>query len=126
MLQDVRPATVPQAHFYASLEGVKDQRVRYAVHFIEQRLDSAVSVEAVASFVGVSKRQLERIFRAALGMSPAQFHRRLRLEYGRWQVENSSRLITQIAVDCGFADAAHFAREFRNTYGCRPRDLRCP
>jgi transcriptional regulator GlxA family with amidase domain len=124
VLQDVRPPSIPQAHFYESLEGVRDMRVRYAVHFIEQRVDSAVSIDAVARFVGLSRRQLERAFRGALGLSPAQFHRKLRLSYGRWLLENSSRLITQIALDCGFADAAHFTREFRAEYGRRPSEIR--
>jgi transcriptional regulator GlxA family with amidase domain len=113
MLQGMRPGFQPQAHFYADLGEIDDVRVRQAAHFIEQRLDDPPSVEATARYVGISARQLERGFRKALGVSPAAFHRRLRLEYGRRLLTTGQQSITEIALDCGFADGAHFSREFR-------------
>ncbi|MGY0709773.1 GlxA family transcriptional regulator [Azospirillum argentinense] len=124
MLQDIRPGALPQAHFYANLDGVTDARVRQATHFIEQRLDSPPSVEAIARYVGVSARQLERSFQAALGISPSAFQRRLRLDYGRWLLEHTRRTITEIAFDCGFADAAHFSRDFKTQFGEMPSRAR--
>ena len=124
MLQDMRPAGVPQPHFYAQLDGIADIRVRQAAQFIEQRLDNPPPVAAIARYVGLSPRQLERLFQAWLGIGPAAFQRRLRLEYGRWLLTNSRRRITEIAIDAGFADSAHFARDFRHAFGCSPRRFR--
>lgn len=124
MLQDIRPAAMPQPHFHAELNGVADMRVRKAVQFIEHRLDAPPSVEAVARYAGVSARQLERLFCLEIGMGPAAFLRHLRLEYARWLLENSTRKITEIAIDTGFADNSHFSRDFRAAYGSSPRDFR--
>jgi transcriptional regulator GlxA family with amidase domain len=124
MLQDIRPAAMPQPHFYATLEGVTDVRIRQAVQFIEQRLDTPPLVPAIARYVGVSSRQLERMFHSELGISPAAFQRRLRLEYGRWLLGNSGRKITDVAIDAGFADSAHFAREFKTVFGSSPSGFR--
>lgn len=124
MLQGMRPASLPQAHFYADLVGIADARVHQAVHFMEQRLDDPPSIEAVARYVGCSPRQLERAFAATLASSPAAFQRKLRLDYARWLLENSPRSITQIAFDCGFSDAAHFSREFRHMFAASPREFR--
>ncbi|MDF2998238.1 MAG: transcriptional regulator, AraC family [Xanthobacteraceae bacterium] len=124
MLQGMRPASLPQAHFYADLAGIADARVHQAVHFMEQRLDDPPSIDAIARYVGCSPRQLERAFAAALSASPAAFQRRLRLDYARWLLENSPRSITQIAFDCGFSDAAHFSREFRHMFDASPREFR--
>ncbi|MCS0493758.1 GlxA family transcriptional regulator [Ancylobacter sp. MQZ15Z-1] len=124
MLQGMRPSSLPQPHFFADLSGVADSRVHQAVHFMEQRLDDPPSMDAVARYVGCSARQLERAFSAALGASPASFQRQLRKDYACWMLENSPRSITEIAFDCGFSDAAHFSREFRNAFGLSPRQYR--
>jgi transcriptional regulator GlxA family with amidase domain len=124
ILQDIRPARLPQPHFSAILDGVNDPRVHQAIHFMEQRVDTPPSVDAVARYVGVSTRQLERDFQDAIGMSPAHFHRQIRLEYGKWMLLNSSASVTQIACDCGFADTAHFSREFRALFKSSPREVR--
>ncbi len=121
MLQGMRPGELPQAHFYADLGAIKDDRVRQAAHYIEQRIDSLPSLDAVARYVGLGRRQLARAFHQALGISPMEFTRTLRLEYGSWLLLNGSGSITQVALDCGFADGAHFSREFRARYGLSPR-----
>lgn len=124
MLQGMRPSSLPQPHFFADLSGVADSRVHQAVHFMEQRLDDPPSLEALARYVGCSARQLERAFNAALGTSPGSFQRQLRKDYACWMLENSPRSITEIAFDCGFSDAAHFSREFRNGFNLSPRQYR--
>jgi transcriptional regulator GlxA family with amidase domain len=120
MLQGMRPARVPQAHFYSDVSGIRDLRVRQAAHFIEQRMDNPPSLEAIARYVGLGRRQLERAFQQALGVSPMVFQRNLRLHYGRWLLEHSRVPVTQVALDCGFADGAHFSREFRSRFGTTP------
>ena len=124
MLQGMRPSSLPQPHFVADLAKVTDARVHQAVHFMEQRLDDPPSMDAVARYVGCSTRQLERAFAAALGIAPAAFQRQLRTHYACWMLENSPRSITEIAFDCGFSDAAHFSREFRNAFAASPRQYR--
>lgn len=121
MLQGVRPGRVPQAHFRTDLSGIQDLRVRQAAHFIEQRIDNPPPLDAIARYVGVGRRQLERAFRLATGKSPMAFQRQLRLEYGSWLLLNNACSITQIALDCGFADGAHFSRDFRAHFGVSPR-----
>lgn len=124
ILQEARPANLPQPHFYADLSGISDIRVKQAVHFMEQRIDTPPSVNATARYVGIGVRQLERIFHETLGTSPKTYQLRMRLKYGEWLLLNSKRSIMQIAFDCGFADAAHFSREFRGFYLLKPSEMR--
>lgn len=123
MLQGIRQGRQPQAHFYADLAGIKDERVRQAAHYIEQRMDSLPTLDAISRYVGLGRRQLTRAFQQALGQSPMEFQRSLRIEYGSWLLLNSQNSITQIAMDCGFADCAHFSREFRARFGMAPQQF---
>jgi transcriptional regulator GlxA family with amidase domain len=121
MLHGMRPARLPQAHFYADLSGIQDVRVRQAAHYLEQRLDDPPTLDATARYVGIGRRQLERAFNLALNMSPMAFQRNLRLKYASWMLLNHPRPITEVALDCGFSDGAHFSREFRAEFGVSPR-----
>ncbi|MDX6806252.1 GlxA family transcriptional regulator [Terrihabitans rhizophilus] len=124
MLAGIRAPSLPQAHFRHDMEKVADPRVRKAMHFMEQQLDHPPTLPALARYVGVSPRQLERTFTAETGMSPMRLHRIMRLNYGRWMIDNRVSTITQIALDCGFSDAAHFSREFRSHFGVAPSRYR--
>ncbi|WP_134725807.1 GlxA family transcriptional regulator [Paracoccus luteus] len=124
MLTEMRPASVPQAHFYLLPEGDCDNRLRRALHFMEQQLDHPPSIAAIARYCGVSVRQLERIFREALNETPVAAYRRMRLNYGRHLLTASLYSITEIAHTSGFSDAAHFSREFRKRFGIPPQQYR--
>lgn len=124
MLQDARPATYPQAHFYNDLSGVRDSRVRRAANFMEQSLNESVTAQSIADAVGLSTRHLDRIFLASVGMRPLTFFREMRLRYGLWLLKHTDWPVAAIAADCGFSDAAHFSREFRRRHAMSPSSFR--
>jgi len=69
-------------------------------------------------------RQLERVCREHVGMGPASLYRQLRMRYAHWLVENTDRSVTEIAIEAGFADCAHFSRQFKDAYGLSPSTRR--
>jgi transcriptional regulator GlxA family with amidase domain len=125
VVETARDHDAPQPR--AGLTGVPDVAdplVRRAVQLMEQRLGEPLSILSLSRQLRVSVRQLERAFRACLGSSPATFCRRLRLDHGRWLVTATRRSMTEIALECGFADASHFGRCFRRTFGQSPAQAR--
>jgi transcriptional regulator GlxA family with amidase domain len=110
-----------QALGYVSVE---DATVRHAVLLMEENLEAPLNIAVIAQMIGTSTRQLERAFMAEMNASPNEFYRRMRLRYARWMLVNTSRKVTDIAYDCGFADSAHFIRAFREAYGVTPGKLR--
>jgi transcriptional regulator GlxA family with amidase domain len=118
-----RPATGAQPQ-PPSVGAVDDPRVRRAMLQIEQNLSTPQKVEDIAQGVGLSKRQLERIFRKVVGKSIQEFSRELRVFYGLWLLTNSAKTITAVATESGFSDISHFNRLFRATFGCAPSTLR--
>lgn len=118
-----RPADAPQPHVVAG--GVpRDPRLARVLAVIEQSLSGPPNVEALAAAAGMSRRQLERLFRAELGVSPWRYALTRRLEQGHWLLTRTPRSITDIAQSCGFADASHFSRRMRETFGASPHILR--
>ena len=103
---------------------VADPRVKRAMLLIEQNLSTPPKVQEIAASVGLSKRQLERLFRKIAGKSIQEFSRDLRVYYGLWLLANGDKSITAVATESGFADPSHFNRLFRATFGCPPSALR--
>ena len=118
------PQPHPQARWFREINSTLVQR---AILLMEQQSPASRVVEDIAAGLGVSVRTLVRSFQSSLKLSPAAFLRALRMAHGRWDVLNTDKAIGWIASDCGFSDAAHFTRLFRQYYGITPaaaRDMR--
>ncbi len=122
-LQSARGADASQPHQPVGGDPA-DERVRRAVLIMEQNIAEPVSIEAIAGRLAMSPRQLERLFQSAMGERPAAVYRRLRLGHARWLLENTRKSITDISVETGFCDAAHFSRQFRAAFGQAPSEAR--
>ncbi len=95
-------------------------RIARALILMEQNLSRPLSISSLSSQLGLSTRQFERQCQAIVGRSPAQLYRDVRLRYGEWLLSHTPRSITDIALDSGFADCAHFSRQFKVKYGVSP------
>jgi transcriptional regulator GlxA family with amidase domain len=105
-------------------ETVSEPRVRRALLLMEQNLNRPIAIAAVANELGMSVRQLERLCREHVGLGPASLYRQLRMRYANWLIENTDRSVTEIAIEAGFADCAHFSRQFKDAYGLSPSTRR--
>jgi transcriptional regulator GlxA family with amidase domain len=103
---------------------IEDVVVRQAIILMEENLEAPLNIAVIARMTGTSVRHLERAFMAETKASPNEFYRRMRLRYARWMLLNTTRKVTEVAYECGFADSAHFIRMFREAYGVTPGKLR--
>jgi transcriptional regulator GlxA family with amidase domain len=101
-----------------------DHRVINAVGLMRQRMYETGTVGDIARSVGVSERELTRLFNQHLRMPPAEYWRQIRLKTAHWMVLNSHRSITQIAYECGFTDSSHLIHWFKRVYQITPSRLR--
>lgn len=83
-----------------------------------------LSRQAMARHVGISVRQIDRLFASFLGRSYRQQYRQLRLAHARLLLEQSALSMTQVAMATGFNSATHFSRSFRAQFGVSPRQMR--
>jgi AraC-like DNA-binding protein len=97
-----------------------DPRVRFAVQAI-QRASGNVRVSRLAEATGLTRRHLERVFLDAVGISPKRLARVVRFQRAVRLLERGApRRGAETALECGYADQAHFVREFRELAGCPP------
>lgn len=78
------------------------------------------SLDELAALSGMSHVRLNREFRRHLGTTVFDWLRRQRLQRAAWMLDASDRSVTDIALDCGFSHASHFAQQFRRDHGCSP------
>jgi LacI family transcriptional regulator len=101
-----------------------DSHVTRAVRFIQDNATSGISVTEVASHVGLSRRVLEKRFRKTIGLSILHEIRRCRCERMARMLTETRLPVSEIALQSGFPDGAHFARYFRAHKRLTPRMFR--
>lgn len=119
LLDQARQGTDAQPH--PRVENyVGNERVSRALLLMEQNMSVPLKIAALAERLGLSSRQLERLFRDAVGDRPSRVYRGLRLRYALWLLENTRRSVTDVALESGFADCAHFSRNFKQMFKVSP------
>lgn len=103
---------------------VHNAKVVQVIERMERHIETPLSSDALATRIGVTRRQLERLFQDHLEVSPVQFYLRLRLERARYLLRQSSMDVIEVGLACGFASASVFSRAYRRHYALAPRDDR--
>ena len=120
----IRAAQDSQRMAIQSRVGVANEKLIAAITMMEAADEEPRSVQEISAAVGLSPRQLERLFEKYLNASPSRFYLKLRLDRARAMLQQTSKPILQIAVACGFESASHFSRCYRVLHGHRPSDER--
>lgn len=82
------------------------------------------SVGELARDAGVHRSHFARAFRRHFGCTVAEFVRRLRIDWAAEQLRSHRRTLSQLSLDAGFGDQAHFTRTFKRVTGMTPGEYR--
>ena len=115
-----RPERAP----LGSTRGSRSPVVVAALQRIDQGGLDTMTVAAIGQELGISARQLTRLFIAEVGSTPGAVARARRVTLARQLIDDSELNFTQIAVFAGFGSLRRFNEAVRATYGRAPRDLR--
>jgi transcriptional regulator GlxA family with amidase domain len=95
-----------------------------ASRIMERHIEEPLALKRLAGEVGLSLRQIERLFHGELGRSPAEYYRHLRLERAKHLLAQTRMPVLEVALASGFASAAHFSKSYRRQFGQAPTDFR--
>ncbi|RIY02576.1 GlxA family transcriptional regulator [Aureimonas flava] len=104
--------------------GITNAKLSRLVAAMEASVDAPLDLSVLARQVGLSRRQVERLFRTHLGRTPSDFYLGLRMERARMLVARSSLDLADIARNCGYESPAFFARVYRRHFGVSPAAAR--
>jgi len=98
-----------------------DEFVQRAHSLIALRCQEPLDLRALAAELGVGYSHLRHSFTARVGLSPRQHYLNIRLQKAQDLLMNTGKSIKEIAEHCGFANAFHFSRKFKEAYRMSPR-----
>lgn len=104
--------------------GTSQPKLTEAVKLMEANVEEPISPDELAGYVGISRRQLERLFRTYLNCTPSRYYLELRLRNARMLLLQTENSIVDISLMCGFISTPHFSKCYREMFGLPPRDER--
>lgn len=100
--------------------GVRHPKLSQVIQKMEQNIEEPISPSSLARDVGMSTRQLERLFRRYLNRSPKRYYMELRLSKARNLLMQTDMSVINVALACGFASPSHFSKCYRAHYNTTP------
>ena len=100
--------------------GVRHPKLSQVIQMMEGNIEDPVSPADLAEEVGMSTRQLERLFRRYLNRSPKRYYMELRLQKARNLLMQTDMSVINVALACGFASPSHFSKCYRSHYSTTP------
>ncbi len=100
--------------------GVRHPKLATVIQRMEANIEEPIRPSALAAEVGLSTRQLERLFRRYMNLSPKRYYMELRLSRARNLLMQTDMNVINVALACGFTSPSHFSKCYRAQYGTTP------
>lgn len=104
--------------------GTGQPKLSEAVALMEANIEEPLTLSELAYYVGISRRQLERLFRTHLDRAPTRYYLELRLKRARELLLQTSMSILDVALACGFSSSPHFSKCYHDLYSRPPSQER--
>jgi transcriptional regulator GlxA family with amidase domain len=100
--------------------GNRSEKLVIAVELMEANIREPMSQADIASYTGVSRRQLQRLFQRYLSCTPARYYQQIRLTRARELLHQTSMNLVEISASTGFVSSSHFSKSFKQHFGHSP------
>ena len=100
--------------------GISHQSLIKVAELMEANIERPLSLERIARATGLSRRQIERLFKRHLNCVPKRYYLEMRLKRARELLLQTAMPIMDITTACGFQSPPHFSKCYRNQFGHPP------
>lgn len=116
----VREGSAAQRVSLQSRHGMRNAHLVRAIAIMDASIEDPISPSLIAEQVGISTRQLERLFGRYLNSTPKQYFMEKRLHRAQNLLVQTEQSVTDIAMSCGFQSTSHFSKVYRAHFGTSP------
>lgn len=116
----VREGTAAQRVSLQSRHGMRNTHLMRAIALMEGSIETPMSPSAISDQLGISTRQLERLFTRYLNSTPKHYFMEMRLNRAQNLLVQTEQSVTEVAMACGFQSTSHFSKVFRGHFGRSP------
>lgn len=97
--------------------------LRTALQLMQSNIEEPLEIDELAQLAGISRRQIDRLFKRHMSATPSRYYLETRLTRARRLLQQTSESITSIAIACGFSNASHFSRCYREFFSVSPSQV---
>ncbi len=120
----LRTYTIWQQPLRTYADGLSQYKLQQTIDYINTYLEEDLSLEAIASTLGMSQYYFARLFKQSMGIAPYQYVIQQRVERAKQLLRQRELSIAEIALRCGFASQGHLNLHFKRLVGVTPREFR--
>lgn len=114
----------PQKSAYSVAVNSRNPHLIAAMQHMKDNVENPVDIDVVADHANISRRQLERLFKRYVGLSPQQFYIDQRIAHAHALLNETAMPVNEIAVATGFSSSSQLSQRFRKRYGKSPGAFR--
>ncbi|MEZ5797741.1 MAG: GlxA family transcriptional regulator [Paracoccaceae bacterium] len=116
----VREGTAAQRVSLQSRHGMRNEHLVRAIAMMDETIETPMTPGRIAERLGISTRQLERIFGRYLNSTPKHYFMEKRMHRARNLLVQTEQSVTAVAMACGFQSTSHFSKVYRTYFGTSP------
>ncbi len=115
-----RSETDRQQSSTAASIGSRNTKLVSIISYFKDHLEDSISLDDITKELGISRRQLERLFRTHLNTTPKRYLQEMRLQHARILLGETNMAVVDVAIACGYESAGNFSKRFREAFGISP------
>ena len=108
-----------------TVDETAQKRVQLMMQYIHENYNHELSLDEIASYIGIGKSTALNLFQRFLHITPVSYLIGYRLQAASWLLKNTNKKVKTIAYESGFRNVDYFCRLFKKRYHLTPSEYRC-